>query len=137
MEQWCEVCLEAWRAVISSPHKSASCSLFTPSATCHGQALCWRILVMLLGISLSNWEVPVTCQWWRGSVKLWAVGAVVRLGARASEQVCEDRRAGLHLVQLVGRCWRYDDWVWEGCLHTKAHRDLTNRPDSDGQGGSV
>lgn len=88
MEQWCEVCLEAWRAVISSPHKCASCSLFTPSATCHEQALCWRILVMLLGISLSNREVPVTCQWWWGSVKLWAVGTVVRLDVRASEQVC-------------------------------------------------
>lgn len=64
MKQWCEVCLEAWRAVISSAHKCASCSLFTPSTTCHEQALCWRILVMLVGISLSNREVTVTCQWW-------------------------------------------------------------------------
>lgn len=137
MEQWCEVCLEAWRAVISSAHKCASCSLFTPSTTCHEQALCCRILVMLVGISLSNREVTVTCQWWWGSVKLWAAGTVVRLDVRVSEQVCEDRRAGLHLVQLVGRCWRYDDWVREGCSHTKAHRDRTNRPASDGKGGSV
>lgn len=131
IEQWCEVCLEAWL------HKCASCSLFTPSATCHEQALCWCILVTLVGFSLSNREVPVSCQWWRGSVKLWAAGMVVRLGVRASEQVCEDRRAGLRLVQLVGRCWRYDDWVWEGWSHTKAHRDRTNRPASDGKGGSV
>ncbi len=137
IEQWCEVCLEAWRAVISSLHKCASCSLFTPSATCHEQTLYWRILVTLVGFSLSNQEVPVSCQWWGDSVKLWAAGMVVRLGVRTSEQVCEDRRAGLRLVQLVGRCWRYNDWVWEGWSHTKAHRDRTNRPASDGKGGSV
>ncbi len=119
IEQWCEVCLEAWRAVISSLHKCASCSLFTPSATCHEQTLCWRILVTLVGFSLSNREVPVSCQWWGDSVKLWAAGMIVRLGVRTSEQVCEDRRAGLRLVQLVGRCWRYNDWVLEGWSHTR------------------
>lgn len=104
MEQWCEVCLEAWRAVIISPHKWASRCLFTPTATCYEQTLCWHILATLVGFSLSNWEVPVSCQWWWGSVKLWVAGTVVCLDRRPSEQVCEDRIAGLRLVQLV--VWR-------------------------------